>query len=176
MALIQTVSRENAEGKVKDVYDKMMETVGTIPKPLKMLSVSPELLSMQMEPMGYFMAHPTLTFPLLAHIRLLVAHHFNYGYCVEFNSGILQMFAEVTDEQLDATLADPAGARLDEKELALLQFVLKAIKTPDAVGEEDIAPLHVLGWTDRDIFDATAHGADMVRHGTLFKAFKMDQE
>ncbi|MGE0086374.1 MAG: hypothetical protein AB7S75_18350 [Desulfococcaceae bacterium] len=54
-------------------------------------------------------------------------------------------------------------------------FVLKAVKTSDSVTQKDMDALHALGWTDKDILDATHHGADMVRHGILFKTFKMDQ-
>jgi hypothetical protein len=57
----------------------------------------------------------------------------------------------------------------------MLLFVLKAIQTPEATGPTDIDRLHGLGWTDIDIIDATFHGADMVRHGIMFKAFQMDR-
>ena len=55
-------------------------------------------------------------------------------------------------------------------------FVLKAVKTPEATTAEDVAALRAMGWTDQDILDATCHGTDMVRHGTLFKAFKLDAD
>jgi len=55
----------------------------------------------------------------------------------------------------------------------MLLFVLKAVKNPDSVEQKDVDALHELGWTDQDILEATHHGADMVRHGILFKAFKM---
>ena len=46
MALIQTVSPDQAEGKVREVYDMMMEKARVIPKPFEMMSPSPELLSL----------------------------------------------------------------------------------------------------------------------------------
>ena len=55
-------------------------------------------------------------------------------------------------------------------------FVHKAVTRPETTTREDVAALRELGWTDSDILDATSHGADMVRHGTLFKAFKMDED
>ena len=133
MALIQTVAMEDAEGKVKEVYGKLMETVRVIPRPMLMMSVSPDLLAIQIQFLG---------FGLLAHIRLLVADYINYPYCVEFTSGLLQMLSNITDEQLDTVKADPAAAPLE----------------------------------DKDIFEVAHHGADMVRHGTLLKAFKMAED
>jgi len=174
MALIKTVSPEEATGKVKEVYDVMMEKARVIPKPFQMMSPSPVLLEIMLQSLGYYGEHPSLSFQLLTHIRLLVAQVYKYEYCVDFNSGILQMLENVTDEQLENLKSDPKQAPLNDKDKAMLLFVLKAVKTPDSVEQKDVDALHELEWTDQDILEATHHGADMVRHGILFKTFKMD--
>lgn len=176
MALIQTTTFEDAEGKVKEVYDRLMNTARTIPRPMRMMSASPDLLGIQIQSLGHYFRHPTLNFALLAHIRLLVAHHFNYPYCVEFNSSLLQMLTDITDEQLEAVKVDPDTASLAERDKAMLLFVLKCVKTPDAVEQADVDALKKMDWTEKDIFEAANHGADMIRHGTLFKAFKMAED
>jgi len=173
MALIKTVAFEDAEGTVKDVYDQLMETARTVPLPMKMMSASPGLLAVQVQGLAHFFRHPTLGGPLLGYIRLLVAHRFNYQYCVEFNSGLLQMLTDVTDKQLEAAKADPTQAPLDEKDIAMLLFVLKSVSSPDDVSQRDVDALKERGWTEKDLFEAAHHGADMIRHGTLFKTFNM---
>jgi len=173
MALINTVKVEEAEGAVKEVYDQLMKTARTVPLPMQMMSASPELLAVQVQSLGHYFRHPTLSFALLGHIRLAVAHNFSYEYCVEFNSGLLQMLTEITDEQLDAVKADPSTAPLEENDKAMLLFVIKCVSEPDSVQQGDVEDLKKMGWTDKDIFEAAHHGADMIRHGTLFKAFKM---
>lgn len=173
MALIQTVAMEDAEGKVKEVYETLMDTARVIPRPMQMMSASPDLLAIQIQSLGHYFRHPTLGFSLLAHIRLLVAHHFNYPYCVEFNSSMLQMLTDITDEQLDAVKADPSTAPLEDRDKAMLLFVLKCVITPEAVEQGDVDVLKKKDWTEKDIFEASHHGADMVRHGILFKAFKI---
>ncbi len=176
MALLHTVAGEKADGKVKEVYDQLMKTARVIPRPMQMMSASPDLLAIQVQFLNHYYRHPTLGFALLAHIRLLVAHHFNYPYCIDFNTSLLQMLTEITDEQLDAVKADPSAAPLGDKDRAMLLFVLKCVKTPDATAPADIDALKEMGWTEKDIFEATQHGADMIRHGTLFKAFKMAED
>jgi hypothetical protein len=57
----------------------------------------------------------------------------------------------------------------------MVAFVIKAIKTPDAVEKQDVDQLHDLGWTDSDIMDALAHGTNMIASSILMKTFKMDQ-
>jgi alkylhydroperoxidase family enzyme len=70
---------------------------------------------------------------------------------------------------------DPLQAPLDDKDRAMVAFVMKAIKTPDAVEKQDVEQLHDLGWTDSDIMDAMAHGTNMIASSILMKTFKMDQ-
>ena len=176
MALLHTVTAEDATGKVKEVYDQLMKTARVIPRPMQMMSASPDLLAIQVQFLNHYFRHPTLGFALLAHIRLLVSHHFKYPYCVDFNTSLLQMLTDITDEQLEAVKADPAAAPLNEKDKAMLLFVLKCVKTPDATTKGDIDALKKMDWSEKDIFEATQHGADMIRHGTLFKAFKMAED
>ena len=175
MALIRTISPEEATGRVKEVYENMMKVAPVVPKPLQLLSSSPELLSIMFQSILYFSNNPSFSPLLLAHIRLLVAHRFDYGYCVMFNSGILQMLTEITDDQLEDLKKDPSVASLKDKEKRLLLFVLKAVDRPEQIDHKDVSDLHDLGWTDQEILEATNYGADMVRHGILFKAFKMDE-
>ena len=173
MALLETVNPEKAEGEVKEAYSVFMERAGMVPKPFEMLSVSPELQKMQVQGIDYYMQHPTLTFPLLAHIRYLIAREYNYQFCINFNSELLQ-FVGLDDDQLQTVAKDPSQTTLEEKDKAMLLFVLKAIKTPDFVEQKDVDTLREMGWTDRDIFDAVAHGANMIAPSILMKAFKID--
>ena len=58
---------------------------------------------------------------------------------------------------------------------AMVAFVMKAVKTPDAVEQQDMDELHAQGWADSDIMDALAHGTNMIASSILMKTFKMDQ-
>jgi alkylhydroperoxidase family enzyme len=72
--------------------------------------------------------------------------------------------------------ADPSKAPLDEKQKALLLFVLKACDNPHSVVAADVERLKGLGWSETDIFDATAHGARMVGTNIIFDTFKIDMD
>ena len=174
MALIRTISPEEATGRVQEIYENMMKLAPVVPKPLQLLSSSPELLSIMFQSIMYFHKNSSFSPLLLAHIRLLVAHRFDYRYCVMFNSSILQMLTEITDDQLEHLKKDPSAASLEDREKRLLLFVLKAVDKPEEINLKDVSNLRELGWTDQEIVEATNYGADMVRHGILFKAFKMD--
>jgi hypothetical protein len=111
----------------------------------------------------HFSQHPNLGFGLLSSIRYLVAQQHDYQFCTGFNRNMLKM------------QGDPLQAPLDDKDRAMVAFVIKAIKTPDAVEKQDVDQLHDLGWTDSDIMDAMAHATNMIASSILMKTFKMDQ-
>ncbi len=174
MPILKVVPPEEAQGKVKEGYD-MFAQFGMVPAPFQMYSPSPELVGMRTAGIGYFMSHPNLNPALLALIRMLIAEEMKYYYCISLNTQILKSVGILDEDAAAKVLADPASAPLEEKDKAMLLFVLKAVKTPEEVTAEDMQALRDLGWSETDIVDATAHGANMVTDGILFKAFKMDE-
>jgi len=122
----------------------------------------------------YFSQHPNLGFGLLSSIRYLVAQEYDYAFCTGFNKKMLHMQG-LTEDDIDKMEKDPFQAPLDDKDRAMVAFVMKAIKTPDAVEKQDVDQLHDVGWTDSDIMDALAHGTNMIASSILMKTFKMDQ-
>ena len=65
---------------------------------------------------------------------------------------------------------------LDEKELAMLLFVLLVVKNSNKIAQGDVDKLRDLGWTDADILDATYHGTTQVGVDKIFNAFKIEQD
>ncbi len=175
MSLIQTTPPEKAEGKLAELYAEVEQLFGMVPNNVRMLGVSPEILDNQIQLMGYYMGHPTLSTPLLAMIRMLVSKACKSPYCQNLNTGLLSK-AGFTKEQIAAMQDDPSQAPLDDKQKALLLFVLKACDNPHSATAEDLDRLRALGWDDRDIFEAVAHGARMVGTNIIFDTFKVDMD
>ncbi|HTY23002.1 MAG TPA: hypothetical protein VMC85_07720 [Desulfomonilaceae bacterium] len=173
MALIQTTPPEKAEGKLAELYAEMEQTFGMVPNNARMLGVSPAILDNQIQLIGYYMGHPTLSTSLQAMIRLLVSKACQSPYCQNLNTGLLKK-AGFTEEQITDMQTDPGQAPLDEKQKALLLFVLKACDNPHSVTGEDLDGLRALGWRDRDIFDGVALGARMVGTNIIFDTFKIE--
>ena len=172
MSLLQLTPPEKAEGKLAELYASAEAYFGAVPNNVRMLGVSPAILENQFEIVQYYSGHPTLSVPFLAMIRMLVSTSMGSPYCTGLNSGILQQHG-LSPEQIEATKADPAKAPLEDKEKSLLLFVLKGVKDPHSVNAEDIKALKELGWSERDIFDALAHGSRIMATNVLFDAFKV---
>jgi alkylhydroperoxidase family enzyme len=173
MALLKMVPPEKAEGKLADLYSIAEEMFGAVPNNVRMLGVSPPVLENQLEFAKYFRAHSTLSVPFLAMLRLLVAKSTESPYCEKLNTGMLMQLG-VPADQVEALKGDFQGAALNDKEKALLSFVLKATKDPHGVTAEDVQNLRGLGWSEVDIFDAVAHGARAVATNIIFDAFKLE--
>ena len=169
MFLLNYVSPEKATIPIDDIYNVFPKEIGP-PHPLQLMSASPGFLECQFEFIKYFTNHQKLSFPLLAAIRYMAANDCDYEYCIKFNQSIL-MAAGADEQALEAIKENPDNAPLEDNERAMLKFVAKAIKTPDAIIKSDVEALQNVGWEDSDILDAVAHGAFMTGHSTLMKAF-----
>ncbi len=174
MARIKTVSPEDAQGVVKEAYDMFMKNIGMIPKPLEMMSASPTLFESQLKRIQYLSTHPNLSFALLAHIRYLVAHHLDYSFCTDFNKATLKKIG-LDDEVIAKMEKDPSASLLEKNEKAMLEFVMKSIKAPASITDDDITNLKELGWSDTDMVDALAQGVSMIDHSIMMQVFQIDQ-
>jgi alkylhydroperoxidase family enzyme len=173
MPLIALTPPEKAEGKLQELYASAEQFFGAVPPNVQLYGVSPDILENQMYSIQYFMKHRTLSAPLLSMIRMLVARACKSEYCDTFNVGVLKRLG-FNAEQIDAARMDPAQAPLGDKDKAMLLFVLKATAEPLAVKADDLDKLKALGWAERDIFDAVAHGARAVATNIIFDTFKID--
>ncbi|MEJ2023558.1 MAG: hypothetical protein P8Y00_00790 [Deltaproteobacteria bacterium] len=175
MALINTVSPEKAEGKMKEANDMLIKNLGIVPRPLEMMSASPAIFGQQLQRIQYYTNHPTLSFALLSHIRYLVAHNLKYSFCMDFNKHILKKQG-LEDNDIYQMEADPTKSLLEEKDSAMLAFVVKAVKAPSSVKADEINRLKEMGWEDRDLVDALAYGVNMIDHSIMMEVFQMNQD
>jgi len=175
MALLNLTEQKDATGRVAEIYESMMNTMGFIPNAFKVFSPSAHVLDKQYGNLGYFMRHKTLGGKLLALIRLLVSDKEECAYCVGINSGILLQYG-VLPEAIGEIKKDPSKAPLDEKEMAMLLFVLKVVKDSNSTTQADVDALRKLGWNDADILEATYHGTAQISADKIFNAFKIEQE
>ncbi|HEX8963657.1 MAG TPA: hypothetical protein VF801_11700 [Rhodocyclaceae bacterium] len=176
MSILATVAPEKAAGLVGQIYEQMQQAFGRIPNAFRMYSVSPTVMENQWQNNRYYFQHPTLSFPLLASIRMLVSQENECDYCIGLNAALLIQHAGYTVDQIAAMKADPAAAPLSAKDKAMLLFVLKATKAPKTVTSADVEGLHGQGWSDGEIFDAVNHGARNVAADILFNTFKIEND
>ncbi|MBK7212376.1 MAG: hypothetical protein IPH88_03550 [Bacteroidales bacterium] len=175
MSLIDIVQKEEATGKVAEIYESMTNAMGYVPNAFSLFSSSPHLLEVQYGNLKHFMRHKTLGGKFLALVRYLVSDQEECTYCVGMNRGILMHYGVLPD-QLAEIKANPAISPLEENELQLLLFVLKVVKNAASVEQADMDALRKLGWTDADILEASYHATSQIGVDRLFNAFKLESD
>lgn len=173
MSLIKVIEKEEATGFVGEIYQRMIDSMGFVPNAFKIYSSSEHVLGQQVNNLNYYFKHPKIGGKLMAFIRLMVSEQEKCEYCVGMNAGILFQYG-VFPDMLKDILENPENVPLEENEKAMLFFVLKVVKDSNSITKEDVEKLHVLGWEDKEILEATYHGATQVAADMIFNAFKID--
>ena len=175
--LITTVKPENATGELSELYGKIEAMRGRVSNSAQIFSASPELIKQQMSFIEYYMVkQKSLSMALLACIRTLISDKNCCQYCIDLNSAMLINMLGWTPKEVEAMRANPSDAKLDDKEKAMLLFVLKAVRTPHDVEAKDVQTLRDLGYSDGEVLDATNHGARMSALDIIFDAFKIEKD
>lgn len=156
--IIPTIPSDE-EAAVQQIHGMLEEHLGFVPDAMKLYAISPPLLQAFMGTVGYAMSHETLSQPLLAMIRYLGSTAVGCQFCIEMNEQImLNLGFELEDVRAAKNNVD--AAPLEDNEKVLLKFALKSLDDPDAVDASDIQTAKGAGFSDRDIFDAVALGAN----------------
>jgi len=176
MSLLNIPTTENATGEVKEIYNEIEAAFGMVPNGISAWSANPALLRNQWESIKIRLSKDQENQTLHAIIRYLASDENNCTYCVGFNGGMLMNYYGVTQEQLLEMQKNPSSAPLGEKNLALLLFAMKSIKSADDVNAEDIEHLKSLDVSEEEIFEIVHAASHMTVVNTLFKTFKVQQD
>ncbi|MCB1865226.1 MAG: hypothetical protein KDG50_07320 [Chromatiales bacterium] len=176
MALIETVDPASADGLLAEIYADISGMIGFVPNAVRLDSINPDHLARHWAEIKEAMQHPSLSQPLFATIRLLASEMERCEYCVGLNAGMLMQMCKLDVDAVNAIKADPDAAPLDGRESALLRFVMKALKDSNSTDAADIQVLRDAGLSDREIFDALAHGAQQIAADIILNAFKVDPD
>lgn len=176
MSLLNTIEPDQAEGAVAETYQDISKMIGFVPNALRMYSTNPVMLRQRWAGISYYFQHPTLSGSLFACIRLLVSVTQRCEYCITLNTGMLMNQFGVKPEQIEAMKQNPEGAPIDDKEKALLVFVLRSVADSNGTTAAEIQSLRDTGCTDQEIFDALSHGAQQVAGDIMLNALKVEND
>jgi hypothetical protein len=172
MSLLKSIEPEMAIGGMKRIYDSFLDAVGMVPPPLLVSSASPALQALLATLMIYYKDHPTLSGKLIALIRYSISVIFELESCARFSERALRILG-ISEEQIRDLQSDPESSPLKGREKDLYDFVICAIRNPEAVSEKQISRLRELEWSDADIFDALNVASIMIGPGLIMRALKV---
>ncbi|MCP4675242.1 MAG: hypothetical protein GY854_06995, partial [Deltaproteobacteria bacterium] len=73
MSIIKTETNETAQDEVRKIYDEVLQRLPFIPKPVQVMSASPELMTRYWALMKVLIDHPRLSREMMSYLRLGVA-------------------------------------------------------------------------------------------------------
>lgn len=173
--LLQPVPPAAEQGRVDAIFSGIQKRMGIVPDGVRLYGLSPHLLETFVSSVGYFSEHPTISNRLLGFVRYLASDQVNCQFCIDFNQAFLISLG-VEPADIQAARTDITAAPLEEREKILLALALKAVNTPEAVDESDIAVAHAQGWSDSDIFDVVAGVAMNRSFNIMLKTFNVDSQ
>lgn len=154
MAYINVVQHEEAEGRLKEIYDDLVESRGKLAEVHKIQSLNPETIVRHMELYLSIMFGKS---PLKRYqremIAVIVSTTNNCDYCrVHHGDALLHFWKD--EARLQALINNPETAELSAADLALCSYAKALTEAPGTVTEAaHLQPLRDHNFEDRAILD-----------------------
>ena len=158
MTWIKTISYNDADGKLKQLYDRVKGPDNNVDNIMLAHSLRPHSMEGHMALYKYVLHHTRNTLPkiFLETIGVYVSSLNNCLYCVEHHfAGMSRLLA---DEERAAAIREALEARkpgdaFEGLELAALEYAAKLTTAADTVTENDIEVLRHAGLDDGEILE-----------------------
>jgi len=146
MSRLAPVDPSTAEGKTKELLDKVQSKLGRLPNIFKHFAVSPAVLEAYLG-LSEALNNASLSQQIREQIALAIGEENGCDYCLAAHSAIGKMAgldAEAIQLSRQATAKEPKVA-------AILQFALKVVKDRAEVSDADVQTLKEAGVSDAEI-------------------------
>ncbi len=154
MPWIDIVPESEAQGKLKEVYQKVRDPkTGQVPTVIKILSFNPDLWERYAAFFRELMFGPSrLSRAQREMIATVVSATNHCQYCTTHHGTYLRKVTK-DDELVKALQQDYRRANLSDSDKAMLRYAEKLTREPDSVRKAHIEELKTHGFDDRDIWD-----------------------
>jgi len=153
MSWIEEIDYDEAEGKTKEIYDKIREQRGKLSNIMKVQSLMPEAMDHHLNLyLSIMFKDRSLSREKCEMIGVIVSSINGCDYCVNHHAEALNHFWK-NQEKIKKLKVDYESVDISEKEKKMLEFAKRATEKPDSVGKEVIDELRNLGFSDKEILN-----------------------
>ncbi len=154
-AWIQVVDSEQADGRLREFYDKVLEYRGRIANVFKVHSLNPEAMKAHLDLyLTIMFGRNGLTRARREMIAVVVSAVNDCQYCVVHHSAALSRY--VRDQTFVKQLSDDyTKAALSAKDKAMLHYAVKLTRNLNEMSEEEVRRLRNAGLADEEILAIT---------------------
>lgn len=172
MALIKLADKNTDDPVVSKIFGQLERYFGDVADNFRLAAVSPSALKELQGRAYYLVMESGLNPDIFPAIRYAVASRENGEFCIKFNAGILRGMG-ISDDELKTLAGGGDLSKFSEAENELIDAAVKAALHPDCFTSEDVEKLTGYGFSERQIFDAVEHAANLVKMTRILKAFKI---
>ena len=156
MPFVRTIPPSDAEGAVREMYDKVQAEQGSIPNWAHAFSLRPAVRAGWVSLITSI--RPNLSTRRYELVTLAAARALRSTYCSLAHGKVLA--SQVFDAAAMREIASgDASAVLEPGEIAMMEFARKVVLGADRITESDVAALRSHGFADEEIFDIAATAA-----------------
>lgn len=150
MPWINVIDEDEAEGKLREVYEEVRKRRGKIANVMKIHSLNPQAL---IDHLNLYLTIMFKTRELKREEKEMIAVYVsklnNCIYCQTHHSEALAKYWE--KEKVKKFLADIKNLDLSKREREVLRYAHKLTKNPSKMSEEDVDRLRKIGLSDEEI-------------------------
>jgi uncharacterized peroxidase-related enzyme len=167
VAFTHTIAEDEAAGDVAELYGADRQALGYVANYTKTFSLRPEVMRGWQQLNGAVKSGMDLRRYELA--TLAAARRLRSSYCALAHGKILaEKF--LPPETVGDAARDPASARLDPVDLAVMALADKVAADAPSITEADLAPLRDLGFSDTEVLDVILAAAARCFFSTVLDA------
>ena len=175
MARVALLDPDQAEGRVKEVFERVKSYYRMVPALQKALAYLPEttdaLWTVSLNTIG----EGSISEELKRVFFVVTSHEVECEYCTKAHMLALRLKRWSKDECV-AVIEGQPSPRLSEKENAAVNFARVVGRRPAAVTDEMVDELRALGWTDAEVVEIVASVALMRYTSTVATALDVPME
>ena len=153
MAWIKQIVTNEAEGKLKDIYDSLRKKRGKVSNIIIAQSLNPDSMNGHMELYLSIMFNQSgLSRAERELIAVVVSSLNGCDYCINHHAEALNHYWK-DDEKIKALIKDYKSIDLSIRTLAILKYAEKLTLSPTLVSEHEISNLRIHGLSDENILN-----------------------
>lgn len=155
MSWIREIGKDEAEGRLKSIYESMKESRGKLSNIMKVHSLAPGSMQAHMELyLEIVFRKPGLGRGMREMLATMVSALNGCEYCKSHHGVALERYWKDGDAVERLRVGKTEGIELSEKDAALLEYATKLTLTPEKVEESDVRKLKDVGFSDEEILNA----------------------
>jgi len=153
MAWIKTIDESDATGRIKELYDELIQKRGKVSNIMKIQSLNPEAMKQHLDLyMTLLFGKSGLSRAERELIAVVVSAANECGYCITHHAEALKNYWK-DEEKVRQAIESPGSLDLPDKTRRMVDYVVKMTKNPGQVKQGDVDSLREAGYSDEDILN-----------------------